>query len=63
MKHASKWCPSASLVMFAKSEALQKRAREPCPKGALGVLSYAKEGGAPGVGADPDEAPLASPLS
>ena len=59
MKHASKWFPSASLVMLARSEALQKRAPEPCLRRALGALSYVMEGGAPGTGANPDEAPLA----
>ena len=51
--------PERLLVMLARSEALQKRAPKPCPRGALGVPSYAMEGGAPGAGADPDEAPLA----
>ena len=62
MKHASMWCPSASLVMLARSEALQKKAPEPCPRRAPGAPSYAREGGAPGAGADPDVAPLEAPL-
>ena len=63
MKHASKWCPSASLVSLAKLEALQVRAPEPCPRRAPGTPSYAMESGAPWTGADPDAAPPESPAS
>ena len=63
MKHASKWCPSTSLMTLARSEALQKRAPEPRPRMASGVPSYAIEGGTPGAGADPDVEPLAALFS
>lgn len=63
MKHASKCSPSASLMRLARSEALQKGAPEPCMRRAPGALSYAVEGGSPRAGADPDEAPDATPSS
>ena len=63
MKHASKWCPSTSLVILENSEALQKRAPEPCPRRALGAPSYAMEGGAPWTGADPSVVLLEMPTS
>ena len=63
MKHASTWCPSASLVTLAKSEALQKRAPEPSLRRAPGAPSYAREGGAQPVGAGPEVVPLETPLS
>src|SRR4051812_29385782 len=47
-KHASTWCPSASLVTLARSVALQVRAPEPCLRRLPGALSYAIEGGPPG---------------
>src|SRR3954470_8772048 len=47
-KHASTWCPSASLVTLARSVALQVRAPEPCLRRASGALPYAIEGGSPG---------------
>src|SRR3954464_2406783 len=46
-KHASTWCPSASLVTLARSVALQVRAPEPCVRRAPGALSYAMDGGSP----------------
>src|SRR3954467_13529965 len=46
-KHASTWCPSASLVTLARSVALQVRAPEPCLRRAPGALPYAIEGGSP----------------
>ena len=61
--HASKWCPSASLMRLARSEALQKRAPEPCLRRAPSALTYVVEGDAPGAGADPDEAPDVMPSS
>ena len=63
MKHASMWCPSASLVTLAKSEALQKRAPEPGLRRAPSAPSYAREGGTPSVGAGPEVVPLETPLS
>ena len=63
MKHASTWCPSASLVMLARSEALQKRAPEPSLRRAPGSPSYAREGGAPSIDAGPEVVPLETPLS
>ena len=63
MKHASKWCPSASLVMSARSEALQEKAPEPCPRRALGASSYAGKGGAPSEGAGLEVVVLVTPLS
>ena len=49
--------------MLARSEALHKRAPEPYPRRALGAPSYAREGGAPRLGADPDATPLEAPAS
>ena len=63
MKHASKWYPSASLVTLARLVALQERAPEPCLRRAPGAPSYAREGGAPGMGADPEAAALETLLS
>ena len=57
MKNASKWCPSASLMMWAKSEALKKKVPEPCPRRAPGAPSYAMEGDALRAGADPADTP------
>ena len=45
-------------MMLVRFEALQKRAPEPCPRRALGAPSYARKGGTPGAGADPDVAAL-----
>ena len=47
LKHASKWCPSASLVILANSMALQERAPEPCSRRAPGTPPYATDGGPP----------------
>src|SRR3954464_12598551 len=52
-KHASTWCPSASLVTLARSVALQGRDPEPCLRRAPGALSYAMEGGSPWADAGP----------
>src|SRR3954469_14634123 len=54
LKHASTWCPSASLMTLARSAALQVRAPEPCLRRAPGVLSYVMEGGSPWVDAGPE---------
>ena len=55
------WCPSASLLILARFEALQKRAPEPRPRRAPGAPSYAREGSAPGAGADPEAVALDMP--
>src|SRR3954471_1716023 len=46
-KHASTWCPSASLVTLARSVALQVRAPEPCLRRPPSPLPYPFEGGSP----------------
>src|SRR3954467_3564504 len=53
-RHASTWCPSASLVTLARSVALQVRAPEPYMRRALGALSYAMEGGSTWADAAPE---------
>ena len=63
MKHTSKWYPSASLEILAKSEALQERAPKRFPRRAPGAPSYAMEGGTPWTGAYLGVVPPETPTS
>ena len=63
MKHASTWCPSASLVTLAKSEALQRIAPVPSLRREPGTDSYVRGEGAPSMATDPQVVPLETPPS